>query len=94
MRDALSNGYSFIRIFQEDVWKNQTGPWKTQLVDAINKLQKEPGVIFIESNDKLVTETYSRYYEACKDLIFEKFGNDPYNTRFQTPVDVNQEVEK
>lgn len=94
MRDALSNGLSFIRIHQMDVWYNQTGPWKNQLVDAINKLQKEPGVIFIETTNELVTETYGRYYEACKDLIFEKFGCDRYNSRFHIPADVNQREEK
>ena len=45
MEQALNNGYSIIRIFQEDVW-NDKNNWQNKSNEAI-KLYKKPTIICI-----------------------------------------------
>jgi len=50
MKMANNNGYTVIRILQDDVW-NDKNNWKNKLVEAIKKYD-EPTYIFIEEGSK------------------------------------------
>lgn len=51
MKCALENGYSIIRICQEDVWNNKID-WKTELTNAIRKYDT-PKSIYIAKDSEL-----------------------------------------
>ena len=49
MKCAINNGYSVIRLLQEDVYYNRQN-WKQILIDNI-KYYQEPIIIFIDKNN-------------------------------------------
>jgi very-short-patch-repair endonuclease len=52
MRRAIENGYSIIRISQEDVWRD-TYDWQNDLLQAIEKCKNEAQVVFCSKNRDL-----------------------------------------
>lgn len=61
MKLALENGYTIIRILQEDVW-NDTYDWKSLLIKHIKKYDT-PQVIYLCQNDE-----YTKYKEDFPEI--------------------------
>jgi len=51
MKCALKNGYTIIRICQEDIWENKID-WKYELTNMIKKY-KIPKIIYIAKDTNL-----------------------------------------
>jgi len=60
MKQANENGYSVIRVFQEDVFKNKNN-WDQKLKESIKRYD-QPICIYLETNSKYT-------YQAIKDKI-------------------------
>jgi very-short-patch-repair endonuclease len=65
MQQALINGYSIIRVYQFDVFKD-SNDWRNKLQQAIEMEYKVPQVIYISSDDR-----YNIYIEKMSELKIE-----------------------
>lgn len=55
MKKAIENGYSIIRLVQEEVWSD-TFDWKSELFQAIKKCNDIPQVIYISKDQTIYQE--------------------------------------
>lgn len=70
MSNAIINGYSIIRIYQEEVWKDSYD-WKTLLKNQIDQLivDKTPKVIFISKADVYNTHNSKLTNEIIRTIV-------------------------
>jgi Marseilleviridae restriction endonuclease len=63
---ALDNGYSIIRLYQDDVWRDRQN-WEIKLQKLIENIPEK--LSFVTTNKKMVNDIYDIYKEKCKHLI-------------------------
>lgn len=68
MKCALENGYTIIRIGQEEIWRDKYD-WKTPLLNSINTEYSSPAVVYISNNEVL----YDRHK---KEMLENKEENE------------------
>ena len=68
MKCAINNGYSIIRLLQEDVYYNRKN-WKEILINNI-KLYNEPKIMFIDKNNTYINHIDDEIKD--KIIILEK----------------------
>ena len=69
MYRAIRNGYSIIRICQEDIWKNTFG-WKKQLQKTITKADSSENLeIYYLSKDKSLYDKHKYHIKVLLDAF-------------------------
>ena len=68
MKKANENGYTVIRLLQEDVW-NDTGNWQEELIKMINKEYAKPECVFISDGTE-----YEYFVDSV--VITEEFSEE------------------
>lgn len=82
MNQALKNGYSIVRILQEDVWYDRNN-WLEKLIKCIEykKIHKEPEIIYICSRNEY--DAYKNYY-----IKRDEIKNNPVKLIFDNKVKI------
>jgi len=67
MKVALDNGYSMVRMVQEEIWDNKI-VWKDHILNILNMKLMEPEIIYVSNN----VEIYNNHKFKLKELDINK----------------------